>query len=348
MKSIIKNRVFLLSVVFFVFIIILSGFALGEEIIRMQTKETVKSVVNRTSQPVSVSPGDYDVFGTIKFEETFDDTIPPAAWQTVNNDSSLPPFETWMYYEAIHYTTGDSVLPQAGKIFWANNFRNANGFIIDDWLISPRLPELEAEDMLYVYVNATGLTFPDTLTIWVSVTDSSILNFNTLIGTIVDPGPVGEWHLYSLDITDSGALVGLEPFVGFRHDHQNGGPNGPASNWVHLDHVILADSLPPVGIADKDVLSPEGFLLKQNYPNPFNPATTIVYELGKSAEVSLKIYSLTGREVKTLVNEKQSAGSRQAVWDGRDNSGYRVASGVYLYRLQVGNAVQTKKMVLLK
>jgi hypothetical protein len=348
MKSIIKMRVNLALVVFFIMILILTGFALGEEIIRTPANAIPKSIENRNRQSNSFNHQGDRVFGTIKFEETFDDTIPPAGWQTVNNDISSPPHETWRYYEAIHYTTGDSVLPQAGKIFWANNFRNANGFIIDDWLISPRLPELKAEDSLYVYVNATGLTFPDTLTIWVSVTDSSILNFNTLIGTIVDPGPVGEWHLYSLDITDSGALVGLEPFVGFRHDHQNGGQNGPASNWVHLDHVILADSLPPVGIADKDVLSPEGFLLKQNYPNPFNPATTIVYELGKSAEVSLKIYSLTGREVKTLVNEKQSAGSRQAVWDGRDNSGYRVASGVYLYRLQVGNAVQTKKMVLLK
>jgi hypothetical protein len=88
---------------------------------------------------------------------------------------------------------------------------------------------------------------------------------------------------------------------------------------------------------------PKTFALEQNYPNPFNPSTTIRYQLPQSATVSLKIYDVLGREVQTLVNERQAAGQYSVPFNADG-----LASGVYFYRLQAGSFVQTKKMMLIK
>ncbi|MGB5894448.1 MAG: FlgD immunoglobulin-like domain containing protein, partial [Ignavibacteriaceae bacterium] len=92
----------------------------------------------------------------------------------------------------------------------------------------------------------------------------------------------------------------------------------------------------------------KGFRLFQNYPNPFNPITTIQYDIPLSTEVVLKIYNIMGKEVITLVFEYQSAGLHSIVWDGTDNSGKVVGSGVYLYRIQTETNSQCKKMLFLK
>lgn len=93
---------------------------------------------------------------------------------------------------------------------------------------------------------------------------------------------------------------------------------------------------------------PEGFHLLQNYPNPFNPETEIAYCLPQDSPVKLTIYNILGQEVKVLVDEYQTAGTRRVIWDGCDDTGSNVASGIYLYRLEAGKTVQTKKMSLLK
>ena len=94
---------------------------------------------------------------------------------------------------------------------------------------------------------------------------------------------------------------------------------------------------------------PNKFSLRQNYPNPFNPVTAIDYELNVMGDVKLVIYNMLGQEVKTLINRSNiSAGSYSVNWDGIDNMGQKVSDGVYLYKLQVGENLITKKMVLLK
>jgi photosystem II stability/assembly factor-like uncharacterized protein len=92
----------------------------------------------------------------------------------------------------------------------------------------------------------------------------------------------------------------------------------------------------------------ETFILKQNYPNPFNPVTTIPYTLAEKGLVHLSIYNTLGQQIKTLVNTEQSAGNYQISWDGRDRSGQQVASGIYLYTLQVGEQKQTRRLTFLK
>lgn len=97
------------------------------------------------------------------------------------------------------------------------------------------------------------------------------------------------------------------------------------------------------GIADNHDVTPEEFFLSQNYPNPFNPTTTINYQLPMSSHVTLKIYDVLGREIATLVNEKQNAGSYAMKFDGS-----RLASGLYFYRLEAGTFIETRKLILLK
>jgi hypothetical protein len=93
---------------------------------------------------------------------------------------------------------------------------------------------------------------------------------------------------------------------------------------------------------------PQIFALYPNYPNPFNPITLISYELSTVSDVQLTIYNLLGQRVKSLVNERQSVGIYQVQWDGRDIKGESVSSGIYLYRLQAGSFIQTRKMVLVR
>ena len=95
-------------------------------------------------------------------------------------------------------------------------------------------------------------------------------------------------------------------------------------------------------------LVPETFALHANYPNPFNPTTTISYDLPKRSQVTLGIYDLLGKQIKTLVNQSQDAGNKIAMWDGTDDLGRPVSAGVYLYQIQAGEFTQTRKMLLLK
>ena len=88
--------------------------------------------------------------------------------------------------------------------------------------------------------------------------------------------------------------------------------------------------------------------LRQNYPNPFNPTTTIDFYLAAAAKTSLKIFDVGGHLVKTLVDQSLPYGRHTVTWDGRNNAGQGVSSGVYLYRLVAGNKVFTRKLMILK
>jgi len=93
---------------------------------------------------------------------------------------------------------------------------------------------------------------------------------------------------------------------------------------------------------------PETFELSQNYPNPFNPETTIQYGLPKSSQVKLIIYNLIGQRVATLIDKKQPAGVYSVQWNGKDDLGRNVASGVYLYKLETKEFVRVRKLALVR
>ena len=103
-------------------------------------------------------------------------------------------------------------------------------------------------------------------------------------------------------------------------------------------------SWPTVGIED-DLASqiPTKFEISQNYPNPFNPTTTIQFGIPENSFVSLKIYNVLGKEIATVLNEDKSIGSYEV-----DFNAINLPSGIYFYRIEAGNFVETKKMILLK
>jgi hypothetical protein len=93
---------------------------------------------------------------------------------------------------------------------------------------------------------------------------------------------------------------------------------------------------------------PEEFALHVNYPNPFNPATTIAYDAPAAAHVTLRIHNTLGQEVRTLIDAWQEAGTKSLQWDGRDNAGEILPSGVYFYSLQAGGFKATRKLAVVR
>ena len=93
---------------------------------------------------------------------------------------------------------------------------------------------------------------------------------------------------------------------------------------------------------------PNQYILSQNYPNPFNPETQIRYYLPRACQVKLTVYNILGRAVRVLLDEKQSAGHNDVKWNGRDEKGDEVSTGIYFYQIKTREFTDTKKMVILK
>ncbi len=101
-----------------------------------------------------------------------------------------------------------------------------------------------------------------------------------------------------------------------------------------------------IGIEVPDIV--KTFSLLQNYPNPFNPSTIIEYQLPNTGLVHIKIYDVTGSEVKSLLSEAQNTGTHKIAWQGDNNAGQKVPSGMYVYNVTHNNSTISKKMLLLK
>ena len=121
------------------------------------------------------------------------------------------------------------------------------------------------------------------------------------------------------------------------------------SNDPDNQQLVISVSGTGEGVSNvDDNLIPQVTKLKGNFPNPFNPETSISFAVKENGPLSLKIFNLKGQLVKTLVNEQVKAGYHRVVWDGKDNFGTDVATGIYLYRLETKTYNQTKKMMLMK
>ena len=99
---------------------------------------------------------------------------------------------------------------------------------------------------------------------------------------------------------------------------------------------------------DLGIAIPDEFALHQNYPNPFNPVTTLRYDLPENSLVNITIYDMLGRKVRTILNQQQDPGYKSLIWDATNDYGKPLSAGMYLYQIQAGEYISTKKMVLLK
>ena len=168
-------------------------------------------------------------------------------------------------------------------------------------------------------------------------------------GTLdIDPYGTGLWELKAFD---GDSLPWLSEFEGqnFQPDQeQYAHAYDPAESlFVVVEYAVMI--LPkPTLVEGEDEIIPPSFELFQSFPNPFNNTTAIKYRLQKTTDVSLVIYNVLGQKVRTLVEEEKQRGVVTVTWDGKDEQGRDLSSGIYFYRLQAGEVTQTKKMVLLK
>tara|TARA_R110002124_G_scaffold201629_1_gene368179 strand:+ start:322 stop:5559 length:5238 start_codon:yes stop_codon:yes gene_type:complete len=143
-------------------------------------------------------------------------------------------------------------------------------------------------------------------------------------------------------ISESGEVVTLT----FRIKDENSSPSISIKRFQVNELDLTTTS---VSNEDVAINIPDEFNLYQNYPNPFNPSTTIGFDVPNArTQVRLEIYNILGQRVKTLVNDVYTAGRYKVIWDGTNNVGGQVSTGVYIYRLQAGDIVQSKKLTFIK
>ena len=144
--------------------------------------------------------------------------------------------------------------------------------------------------------------------------------------------------------------------LGVTADNEFFDPNGSEKYYYRIvveddaGNITATDAVPAkvTSIVSRIGSIPEKYVLEQNYPNPFNPSTRIAFGLPEMGRVRLDIFDLMGRHIRTLVDADLTAGMYEIVWDGRDSRGQKVASGIYLYKLQAPDALLQKKMILSK
>ena len=176
-----------------------------------------------------------------------------------------------------------------------------------------------------------------------------------------DGNPISGDITDQLGLWDAGTEVNEAPGVGINQAPRQSGPNvGADENGVvqlvndgftypSANEVIrVTINLTQTANESEVQTLPDGFALHQNYPNPFNPTTRIAFELATGGDVSLEIYNVLGQRVRTLLGGFRNAGTYEVNWDARDQAGLPVATGLYLYRLQVDARSQTRQMVLLR
>ena len=153
---------------------------------------------------------------------------------------------------------------------------------------------------------------------------------------VIDYQSTSSYHSFSYFSTEN------PPGWGYINDQNN-----PDNIFIYLIRAYVSLTM-PTGVKQTVELVPSTFKLNQNYPNPFNPSTVISYQLASISKVRIKVYDILGKEIATLVNGQKPAGNYQITWDGTDNFGNKVTSGVYFYQINTDNFVQTKKMILMK
>ena len=183
--------------------------------------------------------------------------------------------------------------------------------------------------------------------------DSILIGGAAILGAGLDAGPYE--HMYSIHFTPGGVPEGeskemcidssfVPPAGEFLFVSLPSGLTWPPGFSGEFCFNVVGG----VGVDGDNAAVPLSYNLKQNFPNPFNPVTTIAYGIERKDHVNLSIYNILGQRVKTLVNEDQEANSYEAIWNGDDEEGSQVASGIYFYKITAGDFVETRKMVLMR
>jgi predicted GH43/DUF377 family glycosyl hydrolase len=198
-----------------------------------------------------------------------------------------------------------------------------------------RIPIVNSSDVYFMWFAGTrsdgrsksGLAMsPDGITNWTKSPRNPVLS-----------PTVGAW-----DGTDA-TITSVMLYRDSLHAWYDGGTRPASSNLWQIGHAVSREPSTDVREQETQLDVPTGFALAQNYPNPFNPSTTISYALPHRSHVTLSVFNTLGQQVTTLVNGEMEAGNHNVTFDATG-----LASGVYLYRLQAGEYVETRKLILLR
>jgi hypothetical protein len=252
------------------------------------------------------------------------------------SDIQLDPYTGMLYVSCVGYW---GVQDCGVEIIDPVSFQS-NGYIITEATAGGDINDVEivAPDKGYVIIS--DATF-----------NSVLLSFNPSTGAVINTMYVpGDFVLSDVELAPTGEL-----FLGDRTPTNPGIRLYDIQTDAELTTNPIDVGLPPFDIAFSvntpsgiAAASPSKASLGHNYPNPFNPSTTIPFSLTVESHVNLRIYDVTGRMVRTLLNERRPAGYQQARWDGRDNNGTMVPSGIYFAGLKADGYNAAQKMLLLK
>jgi hypothetical protein len=268
---------------------------------------------------------------------------PTLSWLSIHPTSGIIPPNSGVYITVIFDATG-----LASDTYYAQLMIYTN---------DPVNPEILIPVIMHVKAAAIGVS-PNSLvldTVFVNQQTSGGVHIynqgtaNLIVSDIVSSHPYFNANPTQLSLSpgDSQAVtVTFAPTsIGYHSGMLKIASNDPFLDTLTVDLEGVAEE--EVGISDAQQ-QPADFALAQNYPNPFNPGTTIRYQLPQAAEVKLVIYNVLGQQVCTLVNTQREAGYHQAVWDGHNNTGVEVGSGVYITVFEAGTFRQVRKMILMK
>ena len=201
----------------------------------------------------------------------------------------------------------------------------------NDWMITPQLAG--GGELRFWARSFTADYGLERFKVGVSTTGTAPANFTFITGATHIEAPI-TWTEYIYNLS---AYAGQQIRIGI--------------NCVSNDaFIFFVDDVKVTGpVSNDDIVAPVvATELKGNYPNPFNPETTIRYSMKEASPVSIEIYNVKGQLVKSLVNTTKESGDHTVVWNGTDNSGRAVTSGVYYYKMNAGKYSSTKKMIMMK
>lgn len=300
---------------------------------------TVQAIVNFQLAPVFFEDGfenypdfavafdpwtlrDIDLSTTFGFTDvTFPGSGGPMAYMVFNPAATTPPVT--------------SVVPHSGSkmaaSFAATTAPN------NDWIVTPRVHLGTGSAIKFFAKSQTDTYGLERFRIGISTLPGIYpAGFTYVTGTTYIEAPV-QWHEYVYDLS---AWDGQNVFIGIRCVSDDAFVFYVDDFTIHSDGGSVSNS--------DEIVTPLQNALSGNYPNPFNPETTIRFSTAAKGPVSIDIYNVKGQLVRKLVDEEKSAGNYSIVFDGRDNNGRPVASGVYYYRMQAGKFTSTRKMILMK
>jgi len=278
------------------------------------------------SRVTYLPPQSPNVYGSLLIGGAYIDSLPQIAQAVyVHGASHFSDFTRYTINSPYHPTSPDD--PGGQAFFWHRGFGDFNGDGVEDfYTLSHRAgfnhlfdPLGDIPD-LHLYNGLSDFRQPDT----------SYFFHDTVSAEVFAP-------ITAIDLNQDGVSELLFNRI-----------LNPSGDWRDVEYFVDVYSAQPFNITSIEPFGfsplPQQFQLQQNYPNPFNPTTTLAYTLPGRGFVELKVYNLSGELVRTLISEEQSAGGYQLQFDGST-----LASGEYLYRLQVdGQVIATRKMVLVK